>query len=120
MSDTHDDYINREEIERNALIGAAMLEESDDDLQTRISDAFANLLILGQENEVPLADALVKGMAHFCATYIEGMDSDDAYEWLNTTLFPFTGEREFVAYVADDAIVLAGLKGSIEAPEWGV
>ena len=122
------DYINRDEITRNAELGKSMLSVSEpnmdivsgEDTKTYIMDAIANLLILGQEEEVNIADCITDGVAHFCATYMEGMEPQQAEEWLNAALFPFTGDRQFAEYIADRAIVLAGFGGKFETPEWGV
>ena len=97
-----------------------VIDRDNEELATHISDGIANLLILAQESEVGIADAMTTGAAHFCATYMEGMDPDEAGEWLNAVLFPLTGDRQFAEYIADQAIVLSGHDGRIKSPEWGV
>lgn len=94
--------------------------KSSEDLETRITDAICNLLILAQERDVNIGTVLTRGAGHFAASYIEPLTGEDAEQWLSDELFPLTGEREFAEYVADEAIVLSGKKGSIDAPEWGV
>lgn len=124
-------HMNQEEIDRNAELAKGMLmaaepsavkviDRDNEELSMHISDGIANLLILAQESEVGIADALTTGAAHFCATYMEGMDPNEASAWLSAVLFPLTGERQFAEYIADSAIVLSGHQGRVESPEWGV
>jgi hypothetical protein len=90
-----------------------------EDLGTAISDAIADLLILAHEKDSDLLGTVItRGIAHFAATYIEPMDDQDAEDWLHDELFPLTGERQFAAYAADQAITLAGKDGRVDAPEW--
>jgi hypothetical protein len=109
------------EIKNNCRIAEEMLKAGDDnDLQTQIMDAIANLLTLAHEREISTADVVTKGAAHWLATYMEQRDPDVAYDWMNATLFPWTGERQFAEYIAGEAITLSGHEGRVNAPEWGV
>lgn len=111
----------RDEIRTSVRIAEEMLTHTDEnEIETRISDAIADLLVLCHEREINGADVVVSAIAHFAASYIEDMDSDEAQEWLYKELFPYTGTREFAEYCADRAIVLSGHSGKVATPEWGV
>ena len=90
-----------------------------DDLQTAVSDAIANLLILAHERDIDVAGAWYKGAAHYVATYLEPLDADDAADWLQDNLFPFSGEESADYYIGRDALVLAGKPRNLQ-PEFGV
>jgi hypothetical protein len=110
-----------EEIERTSATAEKMLRHVDDnELDTQVADAIANLLILCHERQIGTADVVVRGAAHYAATYMEGMEPDEAQAWLSESLFPWTGEREFAEYIADRAIVLSGHAGRVATPEWGI
>ena len=116
-----DENLNQDEIDANSAIAMAALKHpSQDDLKESIMDMIANLLILAHENEIEPSEVVVRGSAHYLATYMEGMDADEADEWLNETLFPWSGENDFEFYIARDAITLAGHEGNVEIPEFGV
>jgi tRNA threonylcarbamoyladenosine modification (KEOPS) complex Cgi121 subunit len=90
-----------------------------DDLETAISDAIADLATLAYEREIGFAEAVVSGVAHALAAYMEGEEPDTADEHLNEMLFPFTGERQLADYIAERAIVRSGQAGKVFIPEWG-
>lgn len=109
------------ETQRAVHKAEAMIQLVDkNELEAQVVDAIANLLILCHEREVDTADVVVRGAAHYAATYVEGMEPDAAYAWLHDALFPWTGERQFAEYIADRAIVLSGHAGQVGTPEWGV
>lgn len=112
------EYMNADEIARCAEGARATL--SSEPIDVAISDAITNLLILATEEKLDTAEAVVRGAAAWLATYMEGMEPDDAFAWLSDALFPWTGEREFAEYVADQAIVKSGHAGRVATPEWGI
>lgn len=100
--------------------GSLTFQSNDDDHRDAVSDLIANVAIYAHEHELPLADLVVRGLAHYAAAYMEPMEPDEADDWLRENLFPFTGERDFAEYIADQAITLSGKAGRIESPEWGI
>lgn len=110
------------EIERNVTLATAGMDAmgSDADPQTAVMDAIANLLIFAHENDLDVAGAVVDGVAHYCATYMEPMDADEAEGWLHDALFPFSGDHDIEHYIGRQAITFAGHAGKFGPPEFGV
>jgi hypothetical protein len=106
------------EVARMVALAERMIEGGDADPQTAVSDAIANLLILAHEQDLDVAGAWYRGAAHYCATYIEPLTSEDAADWLQDHLFPFSGEESADHYIGGDACVLAGKSRDIQ-PEFG-
>ena len=90
-----------------------------EDFETAISDAIADLMTLAYERDIDAANVIVRGVAHAVAAYMESATDMEADAIVNEFLFPFTGERQFAEYIAEQAIVLSGKAGRVHVPAWG-